>query len=340
MTAPLTARVVIDLPPAKRMTEFEKWLADGAKLFGTNLQRSPDPRMPLHYRMEKRYQTQGDGGVNAPGSLTPQDVMRLYERDPRYAYEEAKDTPEVLGPEYEAWLDSLPPGKAVGPGFTGAVLTTSAKADSPKESYMGIIAKEKGGTFQLAPAGTHIAVCNIVADLGLQPTGYGPKHKVYFRFELPNERSDYEKDGQKVSGPMSTGSSFTVSLSKKATLRTFLESWRGKPFTKEELDGFDLLNVLGAPCQINIVHEPAENGNTYANIKAIMPLPKGMARPKAENPLLKYSPDDAGDFQKLPEWLQKKIKEQVSSTPEDTAQTSAASVPFEDDDIPFSHEAA
>src|SRR5271170_6313735 len=45
------------------------------------------------------------------------------------------------------------------------------------------------GDFDPAPSGTHIAVCDIVAYLGMQP-GSGlypkPKPQLYIRFELPN----------------------------------------------------------------------------------------------------------------------------------------------------------
>lgn len=199
---------------------------------------------------------------------------------------------------------------------------------------MSIIAKEKGGDFKRCPPGTHIAVCNLVADLGLQQTGFGPKHKVYIRFELPHERTEYERDGQKLEGPMTIGANFTVSLSRKATLRGMLESWRGRQFNKEELEGFDLVNVLGAPCQVSVVHETGNNGDMYANIKAIVPLPKGMQRPKAENPLLKYSPDDEADYERLPDWIKEKIRSQLSSTPEDNRQPGADD-DFGDGPIPF-----
>ena len=200
---------------------------------------------------------------------------------------------------------------------------------------MGIVARAKDGDkeYKLVNPGAHTAICNMVVDVGLQQTGYGPKHKVYFRFELPGERVEWEKDGVKHNGPMSVGQFFTVSLSQKSTLRGFLESWRGRAFTKQELDGFDLFNVAGVPCILNIVHN-AHEGKTYANIKAVMPLPKGTERPKAENPILKYSPDARGDYDKLPEWLKEKITKAVSVTPEDEPVAEAAGE-FRDDDIPF-----
>jgi len=212
---------------------------------------------------------------------------------------------------------------------------TGTTVPTLKDEDMPIMAKEKGGDFKLLSAGTHIAICNIVADMGLQPSGYGPKHKVYFRFETPDELTEFERDGKKQMGPMSIGTYFTVSLSKKASLREFLESWRGRQFSKEELNGFDLMNVLGVACQINVVHETADNGNTYANIKAIMPLPKGMQKPAPANPLMKYSPDEPKDYERLPEWLRKKIDEQISPTPEDKQSSSSTNSDFSDDDIPF-----
>lgn len=200
---------------------------------------------------------------------------------------------------------------------------------------MPIMAKEKGGDFKLCPAGTHIGICNLIADLGLQKTFYGDKHKVYIRFEIPDERVEYTKDGKTISGPMSVGLTVSPSLSKKATLRSLLESWRGREFTKEELEGFDLFKVLGAPCQVVVIHQKADNGNTYANIKALVPLPKGMAKPTSEIGLLKYSPDEPSELEKLPEWIREKIAHQVSATPEDEPHTETPGGKFEDDDIPF-----
>jgi|SRR5579872_5711184 len=183
---------------------------------------------------------------------------------------------------------------------------------------MPLNVREKSGSdFKKVPEGTHIAVCNMVVDLGLQPSPYGPKHRIFFRWEIPDERTEWEKDGQTMEGPMTIGTTLSASLSKKATLRGFLESWRGKQFTKEELEGFDVFAVLGKSCQLQVIHEKADNGNVYANIKGCMSLPKGLRPPQAENPLLRYSPDEPGDYNKLPEWLRTKIDNQVSETPED-----------------------
>src|SRR5687768_6847948 len=90
--------------------------------------------------------------------------------------------------------------------------------------------------FAAVPAGNHVAICNAVVDLGMQP-GSGmypdPKHQVYVRFELPTERVKYVKDGNEVEGPMSIGKTFTASMSEKANLRKFIESWFSKKFQND-----------------------------------------------------------------------------------------------------------
>lgn len=204
---------------------------------------------------------------------------------------------------------------------------------------MSLSVSDKGGKeFKPVPAGTHRAVCTMVVDMGVQPSArFTPKPKVYVRFELPDERTEWtDKDGNKHEGPMVIGKQYTASLSEKANLRRDLEGWRGKLFTDDELKAFDLKNILGAPAMIGVTHN-VSGGKTYANLATIMGLPKGMEKPKAAGELITYDLDqhDEAAYQKLPGWLQEAIKERVSS---DTARTVAAngsSAPEFDDDIPF-----
>ena len=53
---------------------------------------------------------------------------------------------------------------------------------------------------------------------------------------------------------------YTVSLNEKANLRKDLESWRGKEIQPTELEGFDMTNLLGVQCTLQIMH----NDNGYA----------------------------------------------------------------------------
>ncbi len=179
-----------------------------------------------------------------------------------------------------------------------------------------------------------MAICNMVTDLGLQDTPFGTKQQIYIRWELPNERLEYEKDGVKHEGPMSIGSFYTASLSEKANLRRDLEGWRGRAFTPEELEGFDVFHVLGAPCQVNVIH----NEKDKARVTGVMGWPKGVEKPSPENPLLKYSTDDPVQHDLLPEWIREIIgKALTQDAPKDDPRADDelnAGGDF-DDDIPF-----
>ena len=205
-----------------------------------------------------------------------------------------------------------------------------------EDETMGLKVKEtsSGTNFKKVPQGTHLAVCNLVVDLGMQMTTYQgestPKHQVYVRWEVPSERIEYEIDGVKKEGPMSIGKTYTASLNEKANLRKDLEGWRNKSFTPEELDGFDIENVLGKPCQITVMHRES-NGNTYANVTGVTGIPKGMPTSDAENEILYYGADKTQHFDQLPKWLKEKIGEQVADnvTPMPVADEDFS------DDIPF-----
>jgi len=73
---------------------------------------------------------------------------------------------------------------------------------------------------------------------------------------------------------------YTLSLHEKANLRKDLESWRGRPFSEEELKGFDLERLIGVPALVNVIHVKSKNdGKVRARLSSIMGLPKGMTAP-------------------------------------------------------------
>lgn len=205
---------------------------------------------------------------------------------------------------------------------------------------MGLNVSDKGGKdFKPVPAGTHRAICTMLVDMGVQPSNrFAPKPKVYIRFELPDEQTEWTgKDGGKHTGPMVIGKQYTASLSEKANLRKDLEAWRGRFFTADELKKFDLRNILGAPAMISVAHQTGADGKTYANLASIMGLPKGMEKPKAAGDLISYDIDqhDEAVFQKLPNWLQEAINDRVASDTATTVQSNGSAAPDFDDDIPF-----
>lgn len=140
---------------------------------------------------------------------------------------------------------------------------------------MAIIVSEGGSsrTFTPHPEGAYAATCVDVVDLGFVETTFGTKHKLRIVFWAGENDT---RDGEAV--PQLLFSTFTASLHEKSNLRTFLQSWRGRPFTPEELEAFDVESLIGAPAFVQVMHRTVGD-KTYANITSIMRLPKGQAAP-------------------------------------------------------------
>jgi hypothetical protein len=199
---------------------------------------------------------------------------------------------------------------------------------------MAIIAKqEQESNFTPIPEGVHSATCFGIIDLGIHYSEKFDKksHKVQIMWELPEEK--YEHEGEEL--PRVISKEYTLSLGEKANLRKDLQAWRGKTFTDEELQGFDLKNVLGKGCQLQIIHTE-KNGKTYSNIASIMGLPKGMKLDNTINPLTYFdleSPDALTEMTNLPAWLQDKIK--ASETYEALSAGFREISPDEEEGLPF-----
>ena len=152
---------------------------------------------------------------------------------------------------------------------------------------MPLLAKDTTGTqfpkLPLPEAGTTQAVCCAVWDLGLQLSSFKNEdgsdkyqHKIIIAWEVTEliNAPESEYHGK----PYMMNKKYTLSLGEKANLRHDLESWRGKPFTDDELKlGVDLEKLYGVNCLLGIKHEPNRNDASivYANVTAILPLTKG-----------------------------------------------------------------
>lgn len=217
---------------------------------------------------------------------------------------------------------------------------------------MPIYASDTGGgdDFKLVSPGMHPAVCDMMVDLGLQEQksqlyGDSVKHQVYIRWQIPGERLEYEKDGQKIEGPMTIGAYYTNSLSEKANLRKVLQGWRGREFTAEEAAKFDISVVLGKPCTLNVIHKTGNDGKVRARIDSVGPLIKGLPAPALEGEPVLYDGGEESSpvWNKLRPWMHEAIKRQVNQTePEDRSDYGRGQeghIPgFDadlDDDVPF-----
>lgn len=165
-----------------------------------------------------------------------------------------------------------------------------------------------GSSIPVLPEGSYAATCYMLADLGLQ---YNERYsnssrKVIIGWEIADEF--VEVDGELK--PRVFSARYTASLNEKAILRRDLAAWRGREFTEAELSEFNLCNIIGAPCLIQIIHKEGNNGKIYANLASIMKLPKGMPAPKGTLEPIVYDIDESPveDVDKLPEWIAKTVK--------------------------------
>lgn len=92
------------------------------------------------------------------------------------------------------------------------------------------------------PQGIHNAICIGVIDMGTQKSFQNKEQKkvaLLWEIHVNNQIKNFSRE-------------YTFSYYKNAALRLHLESWRGRPFTKDELSKFKLRNIIGVPCKLEI----------------------------------------------------------------------------------------
>jgi hypothetical protein len=137
-----------------------------------------------------------------------------------------------------------------------------------------MVVREPEQHFIQAPVGVHAAVCVDEIDMGEVANHFDPEKGPVPTVRLVWQIAEDMPDGK----PYLIKKDYRASLHEKAGLRKDLEAWRGRAFTPVELSGFDLEDVIGATCQLNVVAKTSQKGKTYSNIAAIMPLAKGMLK--------------------------------------------------------------
>lgn len=180
-----------------------------------------------------------------------------------------------------------------------------------------------------------------MVDLGTQPSNnpkFDPAHKLLLLWELPSETYEYE--GKNI--PVTISKEYTASIGKKANLRKHLDSWRGRAFTEQEAQGFEIANVIGVPCTLSVSHQKKSDGGIYAKVEGVSGLPKGITVPEMAHERVHYElgMGTVGVFETLPPWIQKKISQCLEwnkeAAQEPVAAPHAAEEAEDDPDIPFS----
>jgi len=214
---------------------------------------------------------------------------------------------------------------------------------------MSFFVEDKGGQFTNCPAGMHLGRCYRVIDLGTQKSVFKGQTKFLHKVRLIWEIHGTDDNGKQIAmndgRPFSISKNYTLSWSDKANLRIDLQSWRGRPFTHEEMRRFDLKNILGAWCMLNVIETIGTDGRTYTNVDSVTPVPpiiKQNGIPEGVNKLEIFNMDNP-DLEMF-ESFHDRLKETIRQSPEwakiESKNTAApagepADESFEDEEIPF-----
>jgi len=177
-----------------------------------------------------------------------------------------------------------------------------------------MIISDNSKEFKIAPAGSHMARLYSIIDLGHQATEWAGEskimHKVVFTWELHGDDDNGQPLQTDDKKPLIVSKRYTVSLGDQARLRQDLEAWSNKKMSPEDRKNFDLKNLLGKFCMVNITH--SEDGK-YANISGISPVPSALrnAQPDGINPPLHFwlAEFDQAKYDALPKYYKEKITE-------------------------------
>lgn len=175
-----------------------------------------------------------------------------------------------------------------------------------------------GGDFKMIPPGVHIGRCFRIVDLGTQEETYEGDTKLLPKLAIYWELHGEDEEGNPLmtdnGEPMFIWQEYTRSLGQKAKLRSALESWRGRPFTEDELKGFDVSKLINAYCMVNVTHKQSQKGKTYANVTSLTPLPAALRNVKPA-PILPSAVFDLDNFNEaLFSTFHEKLQEKINNS--------------------------
>lgn len=181
---------------------------------------------------------------------------------------------------------------------------------------MSIIATNQGSAQrELAPAGTHMARCYSMVHIGTVKEEIMGKtkrlNKVRLSWELPEEKRIFNEE--KGEQPITVSKEFNLSLYPGSTLRSFLDTWRGKALSEEEAEKFDVTRLLSIPCLLTIIHKPSKKNPSllYEEISGVAPLMKSQICPPQINKSFEFNYAEKWDwdvFNYFPDFIKDKMK--------------------------------
>ncbi len=182
--------------------------------------------------------------------------------------------------------------------------------------------KTGGKSFPITKAGSYLAVCYAVCDLGTHKQTYQGKERdrrlCLITFEIPGERIEIEKeDGTKEDKPRAISIQDTFSMHQDSNLRKKMESWRGQPFSETQAFDFDFKSLLGVNALIQVAHQVSKTNNRkYAFIQSANTPLAEMEKINSDNQHLFFefappyvTPEGFSFPENMPDWVVDKIKE-------------------------------
>ena len=175
----------------------------------------------------------------------------------------------------------------------------SINTTSFKEKCMGLTVSSSAGSYENLEPGRYQATCYKLIDAGTREESYqdGPlrkRHIVYIYWEVTAKQE--VDDGKEHWVPISmtdgrlfsASKKYTASLNENSALFKDLKSWRGRPFTDEDLAGFDLPKVLGVTAELEM--EPQKDSDRV-KVEGVYKPEGGMKKAPTKNEIAQFDID-------------------------------------------------
>jgi len=175
---------------------------------------------------------------------------------------------------------------------------------------MSLVLSRLADVESLPAVGSHVARCCQIIDLGRQwdARRKASRPMVLIGWELPLSSAA-------GTPPPIVQRRYAKSLDENSNLLDDLNSWRGREFTAEEYDGFDLQKIAGETCLITVSHSrnvtAAGRRNARAKVTAVGSLAGSFEPPPAMHPVVIYDIDrhDEKVYLAFPDYLKRMIDE-------------------------------
>jgi hypothetical protein len=156
-------------------------------------------------------------------------------------------------------------------------------------------------SFEPAPEGLATGILTAFIDRGEQAGKFGPRRQVVLHWLLPDVETE--------SGTPAVVYQTVWNLSMKS--KVFRETVAGL-MGSEDLHGRSLAELVGRSARLSITHNE-HDGQVFANIASVKPLPKGAQRRPPADQVLTYFSLDADEYDEtvlntLPEREQERIR--------------------------------